>query len=186
MEASKLVGSAVRFPRLCIIRENLTTTNRSRLMVALVQQNTEDDDDCVESFCRLLGNTAACQTRRQQVSHRRFCGVEHGVVEPRKFHLLLIIMNRIITTDHHPRLCGSQVSVYQVPAAEAKGPVHARALQSRMVPRDAHFCMQIDSHMVHTVPSPLEGSVKEHFVCNERRSVQAVTKFSSPVPDFCR
>jgi hypothetical protein len=40
-----------------------------------------------------------------------------------------------------------QVRTFNVPASEAKGPVFARALGSRMVPNDAEFCMQIDSHM---------------------------------------
>jgi len=41
----------------------------------------------------------------------------------------------------------AQVRTYNVPSTEAKGPVFARALASRMVMPDSQFCMQIDSHM---------------------------------------
>lgn len=41
----------------------------------------------------------------------------------------------------------AQVRTYNVPSTEAKGPVFARALASRMVLPESQFCMQIDSHM---------------------------------------
>jgi hypothetical protein len=40
-----------------------------------------------------------------------------------------------------------QVQIYSMKASEAKGPVHARAIQSNLVPTEPDFCMQVDAHM---------------------------------------
>ena len=46
-----------------------------------------------------------------------------------------------------PCLHRSQVHIHAILASEAKGPVHARAIQSNLVPADIEFCMQVDAHM---------------------------------------
>ena len=49
-----------------------------------------------------------------------------------------------------PAMCARrrrQVRIFNVPSDEAKGPVHARSMGSRMVEATSDFCMQTDSHM---------------------------------------
>ncbi len=58
--------------------------------------------------------------------------------------------------------CSFKVRVYNVPADEALGPVHARAMQSRMVLEEASFCMQVNAHILQSEPFKYQ---QHTFIC---------------------
>lgn len=97
----------------------------NRITVGVVQQNLDDDIDCLETYCKRL--------KEDKVQYDR---------------LILLSKN----SDGCP--FSDQITMDRVNANEAKGPTWARARGSLLL-KDEEFCMQIDSHMVYISSSLL-------------------------------
>ena len=93
----------------------------ARVRLGVVQQNREDDEDCIEAVCRERGRPLV----------RKGSGAGKFV------------------QFSNPNGCAEfgKVRVVRLDASEAKGPVFARGHQQQTV-QDEDFCMQIDAHTI--------------------------------------
>lgn len=123
-EASIVVlVAALRETRLAATLESFykKAAHPERIFFAVVQQNSPEDEDVLEEFCKNMGSPLAKQETDS---------------------------NKFVNNPQKPCPYFDQIRVIRMDSSEARGPVFARARQAELVQKDDDFCMQIDAHTV--------------------------------------